>query len=339
MPGHRTFRLSCLSLLMASPVAMPVLAHHSSAAFDTGQTVEVAGTVTKYSYRNPHVYMTLSVADGDGSSHEMEIEAGAASVIAPLGFTRDAVAVGDAVTVVGNPNRREPDALLLGRELYLTDGTYYPLNISSRSTENFGDDVATSIAGTWFPPRTSFFGYLGGANSWPLTEAGRAATDASTPLSTTHKDCIPIGIPGLMVYPVADTIEVFDDRVVMDVDWLDSVRTIWTDGRPHPDAAETFLFGHSTGHFDGKALVAETTNFTDHSMGLTMSLPGSAQRKIEERFELSEDGKQMIYSGVITDPVYLTEPVTWRSSWVYRPGMAHANESCDLDVARKFLDD
>ena len=325
--------------LLAAAIAMPASAHHSSAAFNTNETVEMTGTVTEYSFRNPHVYMTLTVTNTDGSSREVEVEAGAGSVIAPLGFTRDAVSEGDIVTVVGNPGRRQPESLLLGRELYKQDGTYYPLNISSRSANDFGDAVAASIAGTWFPPRTSFFAYLGGASDWPLTQAGREAADAAGPLSTTHKDCIPIGTPGLMVYPVAITVDVLEDRVVMDVDWLDSERTIWLDGRGHPDPAQTFLLGHSTGRWDGDALDVESTNFQAHSMGLTMNIPSSGEKVLNERFELSADGKQLLYSGTITDPVYLEAPVSWNGSWVYRPGMPHSNESCDLEAARRFLDD
>jgi len=319
--------------------ALPVSAHHSAAAVDISKTIEVSGVISAYSFRNPHVYMTLTVSGENGQSAEVEVEAGAGSVIAPLGFTRDSVSVGDQVTVIGNPGRRKPDSLLLGRELYTIAGSYYPLNISSRSVDDFGDAVADSLAGTWFPPRESFFGYLGGANAWQLTEAGKTASQASTSTSTTHKDCIPIGIPGLMVYPVANTVSVYADRVEMDIDWLDAERTIWLDGRDHPDASQTFLQGHSTGHWEGEVLVAETTNFTDHSMGLTMSVPGSSRRKITERFELSEDRKQVIYSGMIMDPDYLKAPVSWQARWVYRPGMSHANEACDLEVARRFLDD
>ena len=330
--------LSVPALCLAT-ASMPAAAHHSSAAFNTNETVEVSGIVTEYSYRNPHVYMTLTVSNPDGSSHEVEVEAGAASVIAPLGYSRDDVSEGDVVTIIGNPGRRDPEGLLLGRESYKQDGTYYPLNISSRSVDDFGNAVAQSIEGTWFPPRQSFFGYLGGANSWPLTAAGQEEVDTAVSTDTTHKDCIPIGTPGLMVYPVAISVDVQDDRVVMDVDWLDSVRTIWLDGRDHPAAEEKFLLGHSTGKWDGEALVVESTNFQEHAMGLTMSLPSSERKVLTERFELSDDGKQLLYSGTITDPVYLSETVSWNSSWVFRPGMPHSNESCDAEAATRFLDD
>jgi hypothetical protein len=70
-----------------------------------------------------------------------------------------------------------------------------------------------------------------------------------------------------------------------------------------------------------------------------MSLPSSAQKKLTERFSLSPDGKKLIYSGVVEDPVYLVKPVEWSGQWEYRPNMPHSNQKCDLDVARRFLGD
>jgi hypothetical protein len=317
----------------------PALAHHSAAAYDTQQEVKVTGIITEYKFRNPHVYMTLQVKKADGSTAAMEVEAGAASVLGPLGFNKDSVAVGDVVTISGNPARNSADKLLLGKDLYKKDGTYYPLNIASRSIYTAKNEVATSIAGTWFSPRTEFNSFLGGTRNWPVTDKGKAAMSNVDPKATTQKDCIPIGAPALMFYPVANTITVQRDRVVMKIDWLDSERTIFLDGRKHPPASQTSLHGHSVGRWEGDTLVVETTNFKEHPMGLSTSLPGSAQKRLTERFRLSPDGKSLIYSGVIEDPVYLARPVEWSGQWMYRPGMPHSNERCDLEVARKFLRD
>ena len=92
-----------------------VLAHHSAAAFDIQQEVKTTGTVTGYRFANPHVYLTLQVKRADGSTVSVEVEAGAASVLNGLGVTRTSIAVGDVVTIVGNPARGNPDKLMLGR--------------------------------------------------------------------------------------------------------------------------------------------------------------------------------------------------------------------------------
>jgi hypothetical protein len=267
------------------------------------------------------------------------VEAGAASVIGPLGFTRDSVKTGDVVTVHGNPGRNKPEALLLGRELYTADGTYFPLNISSRATNEQSDAVATSIEGMWFAPRTSFFAFLGSANSWQVTDAGRAAMAAAGGVATPQKDCIPIGEPAVMFYPVATAIDVQDDRVDMKIDWLDTERTIWLDGRAHPPASETFQHGHSVGHFEGKTLIVDSTNFTPNPIGFSMSLPSGTGKHLTERFEVSADGKQLIYSGTMEDPEFLGAPSSWTGALQYRPEMELSNEMCDLEAAQRFLDD
>ncbi|MDR2213430.1 MAG: hypothetical protein LBE21_07390 [Pseudomonadales bacterium] len=333
------FLCSALGSALVIALANSAYAHHSGAAYDSRTEATITGTVTYYSFRNPHVYMELERKLENGTTVKTEVEAGAASVIGPLGFTRDALKVGDVVNIVGNPGRVNPEGLFLGRELYKSDGTYYPLNISSRPVDVDITESATSIAGTWFSPRTSFFGFLGGAREWQVTDKGRESmvTNGETP--TPQKDCIPLGEPALLFYPVANVIEIFDDRVELHIDWLDSERVVWLDGRDHPPASETSLHGHSTGHFEGTALVVDSTNFSFNPIGFSTSLSSGTGKHLTERFEISADGKQMIYSGTMEDPEYLSAPVSWSGTWDYRPDMQPSNEMCDLETAQKFLDD
>jgi hypothetical protein len=334
--------LSGILLMLPASVAV---AHHSAAAFNTQQEVKTIGTVVEYRFANPHVYIVLEVKNEDGSTRRVDVEAGAASVLVGLGFTKDSIKKGEVVTVVGNPGRKDPAGLVLGRELFRRDGTYIPLNIASRSVYASAgatafSAAASTIAGTWFSPSSEFFGYMGTAAKWPLTDKARAAMKAAgDPTATTQKDCIPIGVPGVMFYPVANTITVRRDRVVMNVDWMGSERTIFLDGRQHPPAAQTSLHGHSVGRWDGDTLVVETTNFADHAMGLSTSAPSSAQKKVIERFRLGPDRRTLLYSGVVDDPVYLSKPAEWSGKWEYRPNMRHSNQQCDVEVARRFLKD
>src|SRR5207248_3366232 len=126
-----------------------------------------------------------------------------------------------------------------GTDLFKQDGSYYPLYPllpASRSAYAVNNEAATSIAGTWFSPLSEFNAYVGAVRNWPLTGAGKTALASFDPKATAQKDCIPVGVPNLMFYPVADTITVQRDRVVMKVDWMDSERTIFLDGRTHPPA-------------------------------------------------------------------------------------------------------
>src|SRR5688572_32977529 len=132
-------------------MTVPAAAHHSAAAFDGQKKISVTGKVVEYRYMNPHIYLTLEVTKEDGTKQRMDVEAGAASVLNALGFTKDKLKVGDIVTIAGSPSRREPDKLMLGRDLTKQkDNSYVPLNIASRSIYDAkAEAIATSIAGTW----------------------------------------------------------------------------------------------------------------------------------------------------------------------------------------------
>jgi hypothetical protein len=336
---NTTQKLAALALF-ALAISAPLQAHHSAAAFENQKQVTVTGTVTAIKFANPHIFLTLSVRKDDGSTISVEVEAGAASVLNPLGYTRDSIKPGEVVTITGNPSRKTPETFVLGKDLHKRDGTYLPLNIASRSAyEAKVNATASSIEGTWFPSFRELGSYMGTARKFQLTEKGRAAVAASKGMETTQKDCIPIGEPAVMFYPVATTIKVAKDRVTIDVDWMDTERVVWMDGRPHPPATQTSLHGHSTGKWEGTTLVVETTNFRDHPLGLSTSMPSSSQKKLVERFALGADGKSLTYSGTVEDPVFLAAPGQWTGTWEYRPGMPHSNQKCDIELAQRFLKD
>ena len=331
--------VGCAAALMLCGAT--TMAHHSAAAFDGQKTVTVNGTVKSYRFANPHVQLIVTVKKDDGSTVDMDVEAGAASVLNGLGFNKDSLKVGDVVTISGNPDRVKPDLHMLGKDLYKkADGAYLPLYIGSKSIyEAKVNGTATSIEGTWFSPMRSFTGVMGSVGRAPKTEKGQAAQKAANPNVSSQADCIPIGEPVVMVYPVANSIKVEKDKVVIRTDWMDTERTVYTDGRKHPAATQTFLHGHSVGHWEGKVLVVETTNFKDHPSGLGTTLPSSTQKKLVERFELGEDNKTLKYSGTVEDPVYISAPGTFNATWEYRPGMPFSNQKCDVKIAQQFLKD
>jgi len=326
--------------LAFAAVASGAAAHHSAAQFDTSRNVTVEGVITKFDWRNPHVYMALSVTAADGSTHEQPIEAGASSVLLPLGLTPTSIAIGERVTIRGNPSRVGAD-MVLGRELVKADGAVLPLNINSAASRKAPDDaVATSIAGTWFPPLAGFRGYGGGTRDWPLRESARAAAAVFDSRQTAHADCIPVTPPTLMLYPVTSVVEVGADTVKFHVDWMKSERVVYLDGRGHPANGEPALHGHSIGHWEGRTLVVDTVQFAPHKEGLAMGgYPSSERKHLVERFTLNADGKHLDYEVVLEDPEYLSGAVTYRSQWDYRPDLAPTGLACDLAVARRFLAD
>ena len=105
----------------------------------------------------------------------------------------------------------------------------------------------------------------------------------------------------------------FDDatqqliKINTQIQWMEQKREIWMDGRPHPPdyAAHTWQ-GFSTAHWEGPVLVVNTTHLKQGWMrrnGLALS----DRATMEERF--IRHGDLLTHIFMITDPVYLTEPL------------------------------
>jgi hypothetical protein len=68
-------------------------------------------------------------------------------------------------------------------------------------------------------------------------------------------------------------------------------------------------------------------------------LASGQQKHLIERFELSPDHTTMQYAYWLEDPEYLAEPTTGELELVYRPDRPFVSEPCDLESARRHLND
>jgi hypothetical protein len=80
-----------------------VHAHHSHAMFDHALEKSVTGTVTNFSYRNPHVYLYLDVKEPDGTIVKWAIEMSNIENMRSRGIVQSTFRAGDVVTVKVNP--------------------------------------------------------------------------------------------------------------------------------------------------------------------------------------------------------------------------------------------
>lgn len=86
---------------LAIPVA--ALAHHSFAMFDHVNRVTLAGTVSRFEWTNPHVYIELDVPDGKGGAKHYSIECASVNVLMRTGWKFTDVKKGDKVKLLVNP--------------------------------------------------------------------------------------------------------------------------------------------------------------------------------------------------------------------------------------------
>jgi hypothetical protein len=92
-----------LALLVVIVVSMPLAAHHSFAAqFDRSKPTTLVGPVTKIDWINPHARIFMDVKGPDGKVVRWEIELGAPAILMRSGWTRNAITIGEVVTVNGS---------------------------------------------------------------------------------------------------------------------------------------------------------------------------------------------------------------------------------------------
>ena len=99
---------------------VPAFAHHSFALFDHENRVTVTGTVLKFDWTNPHVFIQLEVPDGTTGKH-YTVECASPNVLTRVGWKFSDIKQGDKVTLLINPLRNgQPGGML--EKATLADG-------------------------------------------------------------------------------------------------------------------------------------------------------------------------------------------------------------------------
>ncbi len=104
---------------------LPAAAHHSFAIYDMSQNIEFEGVVESVKMRNPHMALTLTVTQPDGSKRTVNFVEGApANMIVRMGLNPADIAPGKSIKAVGAPRRDDPNAFFL-KNMILPDGRQY----------------------------------------------------------------------------------------------------------------------------------------------------------------------------------------------------------------------
>lgn len=97
----KTKLVVCMAGLLVA-AAVPLLAHHSFAAeYDANAKLTLKGTVTKVDWMNPHIWVYVDAKDDAGKMIHWQCEGGPPNTLTRNGWTKDALKIGDAVTIEG----------------------------------------------------------------------------------------------------------------------------------------------------------------------------------------------------------------------------------------------
>ena len=325
-----------LALAAAVLFSAPSFAHHAQTAFDQSQEILIEGTVARFDWVNPHMYLIVDTVGPDGEPVQITGEGLAITQALVDGLDRDALQPGTPVVMRANPNRGGWGRQVRILDVTTQDGEIHAFNAESRRTRAL--TPAESLEGHWAPTLQAMFASWGAAGSWPVTPEGRAAQAERVQDGL----CIVEPIPFLATLNEMRTIEISDDEIVIHYDNSGdhAVYNIELDAE-HPADVEPSLHGHAVGRWEGETLVIDSIGFEPNPWGLMASVPSSAGKHTVERLTLTEDGLRLRYEITVQDPVYLEEPATLTMLWDHRPDLelSPPEEVCDHDVAARYLED
>jgi len=119
MRRHLLVGLAAVSLALA---AAPLYAHHAfSSEFDADKPLQLAGTVSKVEWVNPHAWIHIEVKKPDGQVEEWMIEGGTPNTLMRRGVSRDTLKVGTEVRISGY-QAKDGSNRANGRDITYPDG-------------------------------------------------------------------------------------------------------------------------------------------------------------------------------------------------------------------------
>ena len=326
---QRTFSTATVLGAMVAGAPSFALAHHSDASYNRDTVVAFEGQVVRYIWRNPHVQIFVETENAAGERIEWEIETGSTPIMLRSGWTRDLVSPGDTVSVRLHPERDTGRTRAILNVIETTDG---------RQWMQIEDDVeatgsAASLAGIWKGTNASNINrQLGRAVLTPAAEAARTSYDDLT--HRTVAACLPNPPPRHIASATyLSQIEIFEDTVILRSEIFDVMRTVYMDGRAHPENGERTNQGHSIGWWEEDTLVVDTALFADHPSGNGRGgVPSGPNKHLIERYSLSEDGTRAFVDVRLEDSDYLAEPFTGRVEMIYQPHLQLYRYDCDPDA-------
>jgi hypothetical protein len=101
----RLVPLFALAVLSIGIAAAPLLAHHGTTAYDSTKTLKLKGTVTAFTWVNPHVSLEWDVKNDNGEVEHWVVELTSPGMLTRSGWHHDSVKLGDEVTVYFHPTK------------------------------------------------------------------------------------------------------------------------------------------------------------------------------------------------------------------------------------------
>ena len=308
------------ALAIALAYGLPAHAHHGVAPhYDTSKPVTIEGVVSRFEFVNPHSFLYVDTVDAAGARQTWSCEMASRTVLTRNGLGADSFKPGEPIKIDGVAARHNPTGCAF-RVAYFRDGRVLKsteLFAPTRATDADAPADPTSIVGVWAMKRFAVSNYEG-----QLTEAGERARKAFDPVKDDPAIYCDPASPVRFWVNVNEPFEIRrdGDDVLIVHRFMDATRVVHFDGKPAPANVPRSTMGYTTGHFEGKALVASTNRFV--AATLEPRAPGvmhTENLKLRERLEVNAETGDLEITWIIDDPAYFKAPVTQKELYVRSP--------------------
>jgi hypothetical protein len=339
--------ISIYFLFLLILLSQPVYAHHSGANFDRETTVELAGSIVGYTFRNPHIYVEIKVQNDDGESSVWLIEGHSVTGARRLGWSSTSLHIGENVTITANPDIDTSKQFGFLNSIEKEDGSF--LYAFRKAVDDDAEKIVITpsydFSGTWELDLKMFD--FSGVNAQPpsdysYTETGLLQREFFSTNDNPAINCQTVGVPRMIVWPYGYNFSRNDEVIVITKEHEDIRREIFLNRELNDilkERPERTHIGVSVGYFTTpKHLVVETGGFSATPWGLSSGLDSSEKKRVVEQYQLDDSGFVIDVTYTVEDPEYLTAPITVKGRYLKTPNRDFNHIPCDPVTAGRHLE-
>lgn len=306
-------------------------AHHAFATEFQDAESEMRGVVTKVWWTNPHIRYDLDVTLPDGTVEKWSLHPpGNLPTYRRENWTRDTVQEGFTVFASGNLGRNGTKKLYAtciniesgpeaGRQLGRCVSPASTTRITADPTVDYtykANNYDVDITGFWdnrYNFRTTVDDF--DPKPMPLTASSKSIYENRVFGDDPALRCQPVGLPRIFGSPYPVQIADTGSHYLMVFMQDNTPRWVYMDGRSAPADQPLTTMGFSTGRWEERTLVIETTHLSSSWLdGSGYPMSGGDNTRIVERWTVADDGLTMDRTMTIHDPLYATPLVRTRGS-------------------------
>lgn len=331
------------AIAVAASAPSPSTAHHAfNSEFDGTLEGEVEGIVTRVWWANPHIRYDVDVTLEDGSIEKWSLHPpGNLPTYRRENWTAETLAAGDHVVATGNLGR-DGAKKLYATCINLDSGRQLGRCVNALTTSEVTADpdrehtytareFSVDITGFW-DNRYQFRTTVDDLEPKPMPMTDEtAAIYAGRRFGDDHAlRCLPVGLPRIFGSPYPVEVLNAGTHYVMLFLQDNTPRWVYMDGRDAPADQPLSSMGFSTGRWEDRTLVIETTHLSPGWLdGSGYPMSGGDGTRIVERWTVADDGLTISRTMTIYDDNYTEPLVRTRGSQRGNPRELVESPPCD----------